>query len=176
MLGVSDIQPRDIMSAIGCSTLLILDVIISCIWWTEPDGRQSRERHGGPSERVDQEAAFVAREDEPAAKGGALVPDATGAREAAGLAVGEAVEDAVRESEQWQRRGQGRGEQPRGGAPLRAHGSEAGAIRIGRKEAEHHAGQVPRDLRPRCRLPVGGRRDLGHPSRSGREEPTKTQN
>jgi hypothetical protein len=128
--------------------------MISCIWWTEADGRQSREPHCGPRERVDQEAAVVAREDKPAAKGGALVAGAAEAREAEGLAVGEAVEAAVREREQWQRRGQGRGPLPRGGAPLWAHGGGAGAIHVGREEAstmparsrgisDHNAGCPP---------------------------------
>uniref|UniRef100_A0A0A9BN13 Uncharacterized protein n=1 Tax=Arundo donax TaxID=35708 RepID=A0A0A9BN13_ARUDO len=80
-----------------------------------------------------------------------------------GLAVGEAVEGAVRERQQRQRPGQG--ELPRGGAPLRAHGSEADAVHVGRKEAEHHADQVPREVRPRRRLP-GARRLLRHRSQT----------
>ena len=159
MLGVPDIQPCNVVFPIWGHMVLILHILISCIWWTEPDGGQSRELHGGPGERVDQEAAVVPREDEPAAKGGALVADAAEAREAEGLAVGEAVEGAVREREQRQRRGQV--ELPRGGAPLRAHGGEAGAVRAGREEAEHHAGQVPREVGPRRRMP-GARRRVRH--------------
>jgi hypothetical protein len=73
----------------------------------EPDARQRRERHGSLGEGVSQLAAVVAREDEPAATGGALEARAAKSRETEGLAVGEAVEGAVREREQWQRRRQG---------------------------------------------------------------------
>jgi hypothetical protein len=93
------------MFTIWCNMVLILHIFISCIWWTEPDARQSRELHGGPGERVEQEATVVPREDEPAAKGGALVADAAETRETERLAVGEAVEGAVGEREQRQRRG-----------------------------------------------------------------------
>lgn len=68
-----------------CSALLI--VLSNCIWWTEADAGQSRERHGGAGEGIHQEAAVVAREDEPAAAGGLVASEAE-AGEAEGLVVG----------------------------------------------------------------------------------------
>lgn len=115
---------------------------------TEPDHGQSRERHSTPGERVHQDATAFTWEDEPAAAR-ALVPSEAAARKAEGLGAGQAVEGAVRESEQWQRRWHG--ELLGGGAPLGAHGGEAGSVGVRREEAEHQAGQFQRDVRPRRR-------------------------
>lgn len=91
----------------------------------------------------------AAWEEQPAATGGIRVADAATAKatEPEALSVGEAVEDAVREREQRQWRGQR--ELLRRGTSLRTHGSKARAVHVGPEEAEHHAGQVPWDVRPR---------------------------
>jgi len=136
-----------------------IDIFSNGIWGAKFDLRQRRERHCGSNEGVHQEAAVIAREDEPAATGGGLVASAAEARESEGLAVGEAVEGAVRERQQRERWGQG--ELPRGGAPLRAHGGEAGPVHAGREETEHPAGKVRREVGPRRRLP-GARPCLCH--------------
>jgi hypothetical protein len=115
-----------------------------CIWRPESDTGESRERHGGPGEGVDQEASVIARKDEPAAAD-ALVLGETAAREMEQLAVRVTVEGAVREREQWKWRWKGL---PRSGAPLRAHSGEAGAVGIRREQPKHQDGQVHRDFRP----------------------------